>query len=279
VFRVKDGEMPVRGTDAPELRIVAEKLWNAVVERRETVKRVYQSTSRPGLLRAMNSASRYLLSGLLKCSQCGANLQIISGRGRNRATQNYGCPMNFHRGDSVCSNRVRIRRDVLERELLAGIQQKVLREDVIEYTLARFEETLSRELRTIGGDMDRMRKRKADLESEIERLAAGLASGIYSVSVMAEIARREREVREIGDRLLSSEPDSVRIRIEKLRENVLAQMHEVREYLSADPQTARTWLTKHVDRIVMEPNGGIYIASGNWNLLGLRQSECAEGQN
>ena len=279
VFRVKDGEMPVRGADVPELRIVSEKSWDAVVERRETVKRVYQNTSRPGLLRAMNSASRYLLSGLLRCSLCGANLQIISGRGRNRATQNYGCPMNFHRGDSVCSNRVRIRRDILERELLAGIQQRVLREDVIEYTLARFEETLSRELQNIGGEMDRMRKRKADLESEIDRLAAGLASGVYSVSVMAEIARREREVKEIGDRLLSSEPNSVRVRIEELRESALARMREVREYLSADPQTARTWLTKHVERIVMEPNGRIYIASGKWNLLGLRQSECAEGVN
>ena len=227
----------------------------------------------------MNSASRYLFSGLLKCAVCGANLQIISGRGRNRATQNYGWRMNFARGDSVCSNRLRIRRDVLEREMLAGLQQKVLREDVIEYTLSRFEETLSRELQNIGDDMERMRKRKADLESEIARLTAGLASGVYSVSVMAEIARREREVREIADRLLSSEPDSVRVRLEKLRENALARMREVREYLAADPQTARTWLTKHVEQIVMEPNGGIYVASGNWNLLGVRHSECAEGQN
>jgi site-specific DNA recombinase len=209
VFRVKDGKMPIRGADAPELRIVSEKLWDAVVERRETVKRVYAS-ARPGLLRAMNSASRYLFSGLLKCAVCGANLQIISGRGRNRATQNYGCPMNFGRGDSVCSNRLRIRRDVLERELLVGLQRKVLREDVIEYTLSRFEEQLSKELQNVSADMERMRKRKAELESEIARLTGGLASGIFSVSVMAEIAQREREVRDIGDRLLSSEPDSVR---------------------------------------------------------------------
>jgi site-specific DNA recombinase len=278
VFRVKEGEMPVRGADAPGLRIISDTLWKAVVGRRETVKRVYEG-ARPGLLRAMNSSSRYLFSGLLRCSRCGANLQIVSGRGRNRATQNYGCPMNFHRGDSVCSNRVRIRRDLLERELLAGLQEKVLREDMVEYTLARFEVALTRELRSIGGDMDRMRKRKADLEAEIQRLTAGLASGIHSVSVMAEIARREREVREIADQLLSSEPDSTRVRIEKLRENALARMRDLRQYLAGDAQTARTWLTKHVERIVMEPSGRMYVASGKWNLLGMRQSECAEGQN
>jgi hypothetical protein len=114
-----------------------------------------------------------------------------------------------------------------------------------------------------------MREGKAKLESEIARLTDGLASGIYSVSVMAEIARREREVWEIGDRLLSSEPNSVRSRINELRENALARMRKLREYLAGDTATARAWLTKHVEKIVMKPNGGIYVASGNWNLLGV----------
>jgi hypothetical protein len=28
------------------------------------------------------------------------------------------------------------------------------------------------------------------------------------------------------------------------------------------------WFTKHVERIVMHPDGGIYVASGKWDLLG-----------
>jgi hypothetical protein len=104
-------------------------------------------------------------------------MQIISGRRRNHDHQTYGCPMNFHRGDSICTNRVRIRHDVLERELLAGLQQNVLREDVANYVLDRFESELIRELENIGGEMDRMKRRKAELESEIARLTAGLASG------------------------------------------------------------------------------------------------------
>jgi hypothetical protein len=102
--------------------------------------------------------------------------------------------MNFHRGDAVCSNRVRMRRDVLETKLLAGLQEKVLCEDVVNYTLDRFEQKLEREPLNIGGEMDRMRKRKAELETEIARLTASLASGLYSVTVMAEIARREKEI-------------------------------------------------------------------------------------
>lgn len=124
-----------------------------------------------------------------------------------------------------------------------------------------------------------MRDPKQKLEAEIARLTEGLASGVYLVSVMAEIARREREVREIADRLLSSEPDSARSRIHKLREAAVAKMREIREYLASDPATARVWLSKHVERIVMQPDGGVYIASGNWKLLGVGRWDGAEGQN
>jgi hypothetical protein len=242
------------------------------------VKRVYENAGkRPGLLRATAINAPYLFSGLLKCVKCGANLQIVAGRGRNHPNQTYGCPLNFHRSDSVCSNRVRVRRDILEAKLLAGLQDKVFGEDAVNYALDRFEEQLEEELGNIGGAMDQMRKRKAELESEAARLTAGLASGLYSVTVMAEIARRERELGEISDRLPSSRPDSVRSRIQKLRENALARMRDIRDVLNGDTVTARAWLIKHVERILMDPTGGVYVASENWNLLGEGQMECAEG--
>jgi hypothetical protein len=80
------------------------------------------------------------------------------------------------------------------------LQEKVLRQDVANYILDRFESELLKELDTIGDEMDRAHKRKAELEIEIQRLTAGLASGIHSPTVMAEIARREQEISAITDR-------------------------------------------------------------------------------
>ena len=40
-----------------------------------------------------------------------------------------------------------------------------------------------------------------ELNAEIGRRAAGLASGIHSPTVMGEISKREREIAEISDRL------------------------------------------------------------------------------
>ena len=279
VFRTREGETPIRGADAPHLRIIDAQLWNEVKARQDFVKRVYQDAGkRAGLCRSSAMNVPYLFSGLLRCRVCGANLQIVSGRGRNHNSQTYGCAMNS-RGDSVCSNRVRVRRDVLERELLGGIQSMILREEVVHYALNRFEEQLLKELQHVDREMGRMKKRKAELEAEVQRLTAGLASGIHSPSVMSEIAKREREVSEISDRLLSSRPESIRSRIKKLRERALERMRDVRAVLNSDVRTAKTYLARHVEKIVMEPDGKTYVASGSWNLLGDIRWECAEGQN
>jgi hypothetical protein len=170
----------------------------------------------------------------------------------------------------VCVNRARVRRDVLEKALLAGLQAQVLREEVVHYIIDRFEKELERELDAIGGEMDQMRKRKTKLESEIQRLAAGLASGAHSPAVMGEITKRERELSEISNRLLSSKPSSIRSRIAAVRENAIRRLRDLRQYLSGDVPTARAYLTKHVEEIVMDPEAGIYVASGSWNLLGSR---------
>jgi hypothetical protein len=142
------------------------------------------------------------------------------------------------------TNRRRVRGDLLETKLLAGLQEEVLWEDVVNYTLDRFEQQLEGELSNIGGEMDPMRKRKAELDSETACLTAGLASGLCSVTVMAEIARREKEIADKGDRLLSSPPDSVRSKIQKLRQRALAKKRELREYLSGEPTAARAWLAQ-----------------------------------
>ena len=266
----------------PEQRIVSDEIWNAAQARKELVKRMYDDAGkRPGLMRSSAMNSPYLFSGLLKCAECGANLQILSGRGKHGSHQRYGCPMNFARGEIVCRNGSKIRRDILERELLAGLQSKVLRDDVVAYIIDRFEEQLIKGLENIGGEMDQMKKRKADLEVEIARLVSALASGTHSPAVMTEITNREREISGISDRLLSSKPESVRSKIRSLRDDVAKRIQDIRECMNGDAGTVRAFLSKHIQRIEMDASGGThYVASGNWDLLGTGgRWDGAEGQN
>ena len=48
----------------------------------------------------------------------------------------------------------------------------------------------------------------------------------------------------------------------------MQRVRDLRQYLDTDTLKARAHLTKHVEKIVMEPSGRAYVASGSWNLLG-----------
>jgi site-specific DNA recombinase len=185
-------------TEIPEQRIVSEELWQKVGERLATVKCVYARAN--GLLQARSMHSSYLFSGLLKCSECGANLTILWGKGRNKTSQSYGCPSNWQRG--TCRNESRIRRDDLEALLLARLQENILREEVVDYVMEKFQIGLLSEMERLTDRMARMERRKQALQRELANLAKALAGGHHSPTIMAAIAEREREMSDRTNRFL-----------------------------------------------------------------------------
>jgi len=85
---------------------------------------------------------------------------------------------------------------------------------------------------------------------------------------MGEIANCERQLAAISDRLLPSTSDSVRARIKRLREQAMDRIRDLREYLNTDTPKARQFLERHIGKIVMEPAGNGYVASGTGTYLG-----------
>ena len=105
-----------RIVERPELKIISDELWQVVQARQATLQTLYGG-QRQGLLNR-SASSGNLLTGFLKCGRCGANLVIVTGRRRRHAM--YGCPQHFYRG--ACANRLRIRQEYLERQLLSELQ-------------------------------------------------------------------------------------------------------------------------------------------------------------
>jgi site-specific DNA recombinase len=250
----------------PEQRIISDELWERVQQRLEQVKQFYGNAGRrAGLLRARSASSPYLFSGFLVCGACGARMNIVSGRGQRRHAS-YGCPLNAQRG--VCSNNLRIRRDVLERGLLSRLQAEVLQPEVIKYTLDRFDQALASVLESWRGELAQLEIRKAKLEEELKNLTAAIAGGTYSASIIEAITVRESEIRAIANRMLESRPESVKTRLIDVREFVLSRLGNLCELLNRDPITARTELAKHVRLIKLYPAGAMYKACGDWDYLG-----------
>jgi DNA invertase Pin-like site-specific DNA recombinase len=252
--------------EVPEQRIVPDELWEKVQHRLAEVKSHYKNQgSAAGLLRARAVNSPYLFSGIVKCGLCSANMNIVSGRGERRHAS-YGCPLNAQRG--VCKNSVRIRRDVLERSLLSKLQSEVLRPEVVEYTLQRFESELLKAVKGREQDVETLREKKATLEVEIQRLVRAIAGDWDSPAVREEISAREDELRKITARMVEPKPDKLQAHLRNTRTFVMAGLSDLSRLFNSDAVVARAELVKHIKEILIYPEGNNFQARGTWDFLG-----------
>jgi site-specific DNA recombinase len=252
---------------ADHLRIIGEDLWKKVHERMAWLNRTYAVGSRSGLL-SRGAGSKYLFSGLLICSDCGGRIVVLS-RGKGRHPR-WGCPRNYFRG--TCSNNLRERHDRLEGRLLEGLKNAVLQPEAVEYALRRFEQELIAQLGPMEGQMESLRRRKAELEAELRRLTSAVAECGHSAFLLEAIADREKQLRAITEQVLSIDPGTIRTKLTDLRKFVQSRLANLRELLSTDIPSARSELATHVEKIVLRPEekSGIrhYVAVGDLNLMG-----------
>jgi hypothetical protein len=107
---------------------------------------------------------------------------------------------------------------------------------------------------------------RADPQDGIERCHRALKNDTdFATANMAQLGLQ------VGCQILPLEMN--------LRGSAKAKLNDLRELLGGDAAAARAALVKHVERIEMEANGKVYVAKGNWNLLGMLPRDGAGGQN
>ena len=258
-----------RITQRDDLRIIDPELWDTVQNRLTRLKNSYASHQKPGLL-LRSATSKYLFSGLLKCGQCGGNLVIVTHNGPGGQYRKYGCSQHFYRG--ACANNLLERQDWLEKRLLDDLQTQVLRPEAVEYAIAEFGRQLKAALDNLSGELAEMRERKQKIEAELRKLAETAAQTGPSVFLIEAISNRERQMREITERLLSKEPGSIEAHLSGIRQFVTKRLEDLQGLLSGETSLARTELKKHLGEIRMIPQYGEtrphYVAEGVWDLLG-----------
>jgi site-specific DNA recombinase len=268
----------------PEQRIVSDALWNRVRDRLASMKEIY-GERRPGLSASGNSAGNpYLFSGLLKCAECGGNIVLVSGKGRNHGQPHYGCSRNAQRG--TCSNRVKIRKDVLETRLLAHLGTEVLREDVIRHAMSKLEAAAMKH-QSNRPLMETFERKRSGIQKELVNLSKVIASGFDSDTVRAQIAERERQVKDIDAQIASSEPAGIKAKLEHAHRHIRDDVKRIKDVLSTAPAIAKAWLARHMPRIVIKPHGAKdYEIISRWELLagvqgmeGIALLGGAEGQS
>jgi hypothetical protein len=258
-----------RRVDVPNWRIVSEELWNAVQERIVVVNERFGNRQFGGMNRTEQSR-RYLFSGILVCGVCSSRLVIGSGRGK-RGYVRYACPSHRYRG--VCSNKLTIRQDRLDDQLLAALEVRLLKPKMIEYIVQRVQADVRQRLIEINkrdNNIAGVQGQRRDLQAQAERLVAAIAKSGDSPSLLSGLAAVESELAKLDQQLKAHRPFDLEATLVEVREFVSKNLFQLRTFLSGDPPSAKSALSKHIKQLVLTPTelatGPVFQVSGNVDL-------------
>ena len=232
--------------DRPDLRIVAEDLWERVHSRLQGARSAYlgvthgQRHGRP----VSGRTSRYLLSGLMLCGCCNGSMVATTaslGSGSTRRREpHYLCSYRHNRGSTVCTNSRRARVDEVDTRVLEAVEKTILTPATISYVVDKVIDRLIEAHRTAP---DRSKAIEAELQRlnrELERFVALIASGDAPQRIVDEIKRRETRSNDLQAelaRLHQAQP--TRLDINRLRHVALQRAKDLRSVLYADVPKGR----------------------------------------
>src|SRR5438093_948732 len=152
---------------------------------------------------AVSRGSRYLLSGLLLCGECGWGLHATHRTSQRGEPQRYYvCTAYRTRGETVCTNRYSAPMEGVHAEVLATLRRKVLKPDLVRDVVGRALElraarpaALEEQRQALAGELQR-------LETELRRYAEAVGAGDHPLPALLEaMGAREQRRREIRAQL------------------------------------------------------------------------------
>ena len=232
--------------DVPELKIIDDDLWNACERRIKAVREASAIQKNAGKM-AVGRQGQYLLSGILRCGQCGGAYVIVSNG-------MYGCAAHKDRGAHVCANAMRVKREKIEDLLLAEIRQNLLSEEAYREFEARTREIL-KESRP---DPAAAKKRLQSAQRELDNIMGAIKAGIFTSATKTALLAAEKQVEDAKselDAVAAFEPTQILPRAREIYKDLVARLNAV-----DDIQRARTAIKLLLGSVRMVPEQGHLFA-------------------
>lgn len=179
--------------EAPDLRIIAPDVWEAVQARLAKVKGTGHSPVR-------DQDSKYLLTGMARCAHCGGPMTIVGQDYHRRKGRFYGCSYYKTRGSSICKNSLLVEQEVLDQIVLKSLHEAVA-EEMIKVAV---EKALAKHRAGEGAKLDRQTSIERELsliEAKKEHLVDAIAAGDKDPKIFerlrSEEARRQALMAEL----------------------------------------------------------------------------------
>jgi site-specific DNA recombinase len=262
--------------DAPHLRIVEEKLWLRV----RAVDAMHSSPE-GNTRRSYGPRHTHLLSGLVKCAECGRSYISHAADALRCSSVTNG---------KVCNNRRIVRRASLETLVLNSLREELTRKEAVDF----FVETYTRYIKEFADSLNVSRRdaesRLTAVHGKISNLVAAIEDGeIPNQSLKRRMAELEAEEQSLKA-TLERQPEAIANLPYRNPHEVYAEvLDDLRQSLTADPVAqaeAASALRNLIDRIEVVPspepgNYGLNLYGRIDGILawGNGQTPTEQGQN
>lgn len=260
--RVKRPEAEHVRKEIPTLRIVSPELWRQVQAR--LASRPAGRSRPPGTGKKGTS----LLSGLLRCGQCGGSFVVVSRRYKGTSDAghaNLGCSVYRSRGAVVCSNGRTISQKKVTTSVVDALRAQLTAPDLA----AKFVESFTKHFHELNrADPDEVRSLEQQItraEGRIRNVTAAMAAAGFSEALVAQLKEEEASLLALKKRLGAASAQK-RAKVLPHPRVIESYIGRVLDVLDANADEARALLTKHMPPLILSPEGRSYRLSGGFDL-------------
>lgn len=201
----------------------------------------------------------YVLSRKVRCGWCGETYNVTSG--------SFACSGHFEMG--VCTNTRRVKREVLERAVLAQIAAHLADAVVLEPCLAEYRAEAARAQSEFAGKSESARARLTAIEGQLDKLLTQLGDDQEDETPLAGRAIRRR-IQQLGEeqerlqRQLDAPPASEASvpAGATVAERLFHRMSDLQALLSSEDREAvraKEALRRLFDRVTLTPTPGTEV--------------------
>jgi site-specific DNA recombinase len=243
-------------SDAPELRIVPQDLWDAAKARQDQLTALYQNQieTSAAAMRAIKARNgglnathrpRTLLSGLIVCGCCGGS---YARRGQDR----YAC--TNHVLGHGCDNARTIAREVLETRVLAGLRDRMMTPEAAVEAMHSYVQETNRLNRQRRDTAENTRRELAETDKAIAEIVTIIEKGGWYKALTDRLGELERKQKDLKARLTEAPQDVPDIH-PGIAETFRRRIESLTEALGHpdDAIEAANALREVIDRIVVIP--------------------------
>ena len=206
----------------------------------------------PKIVHPRTITSTHLLTGMLKCGECGASMVMATGK--NNQYYYYRCTTKTKHGTKMCSSKA-IRMDKLETLVLDTLAQQVLTPERVMVIIRE----LKKEVGKKGGDsLPELQKQLDVLDYKVNNLYDAIANGTLSVNdhgLMRKMEAFREERVQVAAKIEGAErSEAVMIsRIDKTQVNAFTGMVQ-RKLMDRASKFPKDYLRLLVHEVVLTGN-------------------------